>query len=89
MPREALMGLTLTMTLAALGAGNAGPDADSQVEAVKTAPPVVNTAQPSAGEEENADLRRLSFETTTGKVHLIGSTGDNEVSVTVRFDASI
>ena len=90
MPREALIGLTLMLTLAVLGAGNAPTEAraanaspDALSEAMQDATTAVETAEMRANE------RRLTLESPAGRVQLIGATGDNELSLTVRFDEAI
>lgn len=82
MSREALIGMTLLLTLAVLGAGQEAPGtrAADAAEPVEVTPP----AAPVAREEH-----RVTFDSPAGTLQLIGASTDNELSLTVRFDDTI
>lgn len=85
MSREALIGMTLMLTLAVLGAGQEAPDAAAALADDATIPEPVVAAPALAADEAH----RVTLHSPVGTVHLIGATAENELSVTVRFDDSI
>ncbi|MEO1575899.1 MAG: hypothetical protein AAFU65_13210 [Pseudomonadota bacterium] len=88
MSREALIGMTLLLTLAVLGAGQEAPGtrAADAAEPVDVSPVALPgpAAAPAVREE-----RRLTFDSPAGTLQLIGASTDNELSLTVRFDDTI